>query len=159
MIFSLSATRRKFLLIGAGIASAFGVTLRANSQSPDRNPYEPRQSSPPPTPQPSPQPSGRPDGFIPVVGPTSILERNGRVLTPQVLIVRNSANNELVGVSPACTHRGCTIDWKQDSQTFMCPCHGAEYGADGKVLKGPADRNLQGFEVKIEENLFLIKPV
>lgn len=142
MIFS--ATRRKFLLISAGIASMFGVTLRANSQP----------SSPS-----SPQPSSRPDGFLPIVGPANLLERNGKVLTDRVLIVRNSTNNQLVGVSPACPHRGCIVDWKQDSESFLCPCHASEFGANGKLLKGPSNQSLQGFEVKIEDNTFLIKPV
>lgn len=142
MIFS--ATRRKFLLISAGIASMFGITLQANSQ---------------PVSPPSPQPSSRPDGFVPIVGPANLLERNGKVLTDRVLIIRNSTNNQLVGVSPACPHRGCIVDWKQDSESFICPCHASEFGADGKVLKGPANQGLQGFEVKIENNAFLIKPI
>ncbi len=41
-------------------------------------------------------------------------------------------------ISTECTHLGCGVTWMPDIQRFFCPCHGAEFDAGGKVLKGPA---------------------
>jgi isorenieratene synthase len=49
-------------------------------------------------------------------------------------------------ISLTCTHQGCTVKMAEDGK-FHCPCHGAVFAADGKVLKGPAQRNLAKFQV------------
>nr|WP_228043898.1 Rieske (2Fe-2S) protein [Dolichospermum sp. LEGE 00246] len=86
------------------------------------------------------------------------MEKHGKVLTDKVLIVQNKDNNKLVAVSPLCLHRNCVVDWQEETQHFICPCHGSEFGTDGKVIKGPAKQGLKAFEVKVEENSFFIKP-
>jgi glycine/D-amino acid oxidase-like deaminating enzyme/nitrite reductase/ring-hydroxylating ferredoxin subunit len=52
-------------------------------------------------------------------------------------------NGELHTLSPVCTHAGCIVNWNQEEKSWDCPCHGARYDIDGKVLTGPADRDLQ----------------
>lgn len=42
-----------------------------------------------------------------------------------------------------CTHLKCTVNWSLSEKCWECPCHGARYDADGKVLTGPADMDLQ----------------
>ncbi|BAY30772.1 putative phytoene dehydrogenase Rieske iron-sulfur component [Nostoc carneum NIES-2107] len=49
-------------------------------------------------------------------------------------------------ISLTCTHQGCTVK-KADDGKFHCPCHGAVFAADGKVLKGPAQRDLAKFKI------------
>ncbi|MEA5580417.1 FAD-dependent oxidoreductase [Nodularia harveyana UHCC-0300] len=49
-------------------------------------------------------------------------------------------------ISLTCTHQGCTVKQAGDGN-FHCPCHGAVFAADGKVLKGPAERDLPKFQV------------
>ncbi|MEM9155675.1 MAG: FAD-dependent oxidoreductase [Cyanobacteria bacterium P01_F01_bin.33] len=46
-----------------------------------------------------------------------------------------------------CTHQGCTVQPGADGH-FHCPCHGAEFDGNGKVVRGPAQRDLATFEVK-----------
>jgi ubiquinol-cytochrome c reductase iron-sulfur subunit len=41
-----------------------------------------------------------------------------------------------------CTHLGCVPMSKQDG-TFFCPCHGSYYDTSGRIVKGPAPRNLE----------------
>jgi Rieske Fe-S protein len=48
---------------------------------------------------------------------------------------------KLFAVSSHCTHRSCKVKAEQD-HTFLCPCHGSTFGPDGKVLTGPASKNL-----------------
>ncbi|BAT51301.1 putative phytoene dehydrogenase Rieske iron-sulfur component [Nostoc sp. NIES-3756] len=54
-------------------------------------------------------------------------------------------------VSLTCTHQGCTVK-KSANGNFRCPCHGAEFTADGKVIKGPAKRDLQKLQVVQKQN-------
>lgn len=51
------------------------------------------------------------------------------------------------GVTLTCTHQGCTVG-RQPDGSFLCPCHGARYDADGKRLSGPAERDLAKFTVE-----------
>jgi len=55
-----------------------------------------------------------------------------------------------------CTHLGCTVV-QTDSTTFTCPCHSSRYDLDGKVVQGPATRNLAAMraEVNADGNLHL----
>lgn len=52
-----------------------------------------------------------------------------RVLDPQWLVV--------VGI---CTHLGCVPNKNADG--WLCPCHGSVFDNSGRVLHGPAPRNL-----------------
>ncbi|OKH38256.1 UDP-galactopyranose mutase [Calothrix sp. HK-06] len=57
------------------------------------------------------------------------------------------AENSQEAVSLTCTHQGCTVKMAEDGK-FHCPCHGAVFAADGKVLNGPAETDLAKFEIK-----------
>jgi cytochrome b6-f complex iron-sulfur subunit len=48
-------------------------------------------------------------------------------------------------VSAICTHLGCTLT--QFESEFRCPCHGSCYDRMGKVLVGPAPKNLAWFKI------------
>ena len=55
-------------------------------------------------------------------------------------IVVNKDNSIRI-LSAHCTHLGCKINKTENGQ-LVCPCHGSEYDLTGKVLKGPAYKNL-----------------
>ena len=48
-------------------------------------------------------------------------------------------------VSAVCTHLGCILEKSTDG--FECPCHGSCYNDQGKVLSGPAPRDLAWYRV------------
>ena len=55
-----------------------------------------------------------------------------RVQKPEWLIV--------VGI---CTHLGCVpVGHEGAFDGWLCPCHGSQYGASGRVRHGPAPKNL-----------------
>lgn len=57
--------------------------------------------------------------------------------------VFKGAQGDLHAVHATCTHMGCTVNWNQTEKSWDCPCHGARFSVDGKVLNGPADRDLE----------------
>jgi len=56
------------------------------------------------------------------------------------------------GINPTCTHLGCIVDWDADQNQFVCPCHGSKYDDQGRMVKGPAKRNLQLNTVVVKQN-------
>lgn len=56
-----------------------------------------------------------------------------------------STDNGLHAISSICTHLGCIVNITEWG--FQCPCHGSRYNQNGKVIAGPAPRNLSWFEI------------
>jgi isorenieratene synthase len=50
-------------------------------------------------------------------------------------------------LSLTCTHQGCTVKPSANGE-FHCPCHGAVYDAQGRVISGPARRDLARYKVQ-----------
>lgn len=46
-------------------------------------------------------------------------------------------------LSPVCTHTGCNVQWNGSEKSWDCPCHGSRFSIDGKVLNGPAVKDLR----------------
>lgn len=49
-----------------------------------------------------------------------------------------------------CVHMGCKVPFRDDCQSFECPCHGAHYAVDGEYLDGPAPRSLDRFALSFQ---------
>ncbi|NEQ45133.1 MAG: cytochrome b6-f complex iron-sulfur subunit [Leptolyngbya sp. SIOISBB] len=61
---------------------------------------------------------------------------------PTYLVVTEDGNLEKYGINSVCTHLGCVVPWNASENKFMCPCHGSQYDATGKVVRGPAPLSL-----------------
>ncbi|HZB97387.1 MAG TPA: FAD-dependent oxidoreductase [Candidatus Sulfotelmatobacter sp.] len=53
----------------------------------------------------------------------------------------------LHAVSPECTHMGCGVAWNNAEGTWDCPCHGSRFDVDGRVIEGPAVRDLESVSI------------
>ncbi|MBU7582447.1 MAG: ubiquinol-cytochrome c reductase iron-sulfur subunit [Nostoc sp. TH1S01] len=107
-------------------------------------------------------PTSEASGKWQTVGTAKELDQKGQLLVKNspvgnVLVVGTSQAGNLIAVDPACTHKGCTVDWKADAKKFACPCHRAEYGTDGQVQKGPTTKPLKTYTAKIEGGSVLVK--
>jgi menaquinol-cytochrome c reductase iron-sulfur subunit len=60
------------------------------------------------------------------------------------------ADGRVTAFSPLCTHLGCGYHWDRGERKFKCPCHGSVYDVSGKVLAGPAPRELDALPTKVE---------
>ncbi|PNW76554.1 hypothetical protein CHLRE_11g467689v5 [Chlamydomonas reinhardtii] len=61
---------------------------------------------------------------------------------PTYLIVTADSTIEKYGLNAVCTHLGCVVPWVAAENKFKCPCHGSQYNAEGKVVRGPAPLSL-----------------
>ncbi|MDF5713152.1 MAG: Rieske 2Fe-2S domain-containing protein [Rhizonema sp. NSF051] len=105
--------------------------------------------------------SSQASGNWQTIGTLDELKKKGQLLDKNsplgpVMVVDASKTNP-VAVNPTCTHAGCTVQWKGNAKKFQCPCHGAEFGVDGKVQRGPATEPLKIYAAKIEGNSVLVK--
>jgi len=60
---------------------------------------------------------------------------------------------QLFIVSAECTHLKCMVVWNEDEKSWDCPCHGSRFTYAGKVINGPANKNLKLFSEKDFANL------
>lgn len=61
---------------------------------------------------------------------------------PTYLIVEGEDAIASYGLNAVCTHLGCVVPWNASENKFKCPCHGSQYDATGKVVRGPAPLSL-----------------
>jgi glycine/D-amino acid oxidase-like deaminating enzyme/nitrite reductase/ring-hydroxylating ferredoxin subunit len=57
-------------------------------------------------------------------------------------------DGKIYAVNTTCPHAGCTIGWNSTERSWDCPCHGARYNKEGKMLNGPAVTGLDKIEMK-----------
>ncbi|ASC73613.1 Cytochrome b6 complex subunit C [Halomicronema hongdechloris C2206] len=77
-----------------------------------------------------------------------------------ILLARSPNSPDVIyAVNPTCTHAGCTVDWNVARELFVCPCHQSQYAVDGDVVGGPAPSPLPRFNVKVEGDRVLVKPL
>lgn len=54
----------------------------------------------------------------------------------------------LKALHPVCPHAGCIVQWNSVEKSWDCPCHGARYDIDGKLLNGPAAKGLRQIDLE-----------
>lgn len=57
--------------------------------------------------------------------------------------------DELVALDAVCPHLGCLVQQKGSDNGFRCPCHGSEFGINGDLERGPAQRPLRQLDIQI----------
>lgn len=79
-------------------------------------------------------------------------------------MVTSSAGNFLItrtgdatfaALTANCTHQACVVS-NHTGQSFVCPCHGSEFDASGRVLLGPAVAPLRQYQTQFAGNVLTI---
>jgi len=73
----------------------------------------------------------------------------------KVFIVR-AKEGYFYALSATCTHLGCIANWKSEEGIVACPCHGSKFDIEGKVIAGPAPRQLPRFSVTLDDQGHLV---
>lgn len=105
------------------------------------------------------------DGLSLPIANFKIDNKKGEVLYHKFIIIRNEElqfpicifrinESEYSALWMECTHQGAELQATGDY--LQCTAHGSEFDNKGKVLDGPADKNLRSFPVSIQnQNLFI----
>jgi glycine/D-amino acid oxidase-like deaminating enzyme/nitrite reductase/ring-hydroxylating ferredoxin subunit len=63
----------------------------------------------------------------------------------RIAIYKEPSGN-VVERSAVCPHLGCIVQWNRTEKTWDCPCHGSRFSSHGRVINGPANRDLDRTE-------------
>ncbi|MDP3478798.1 MAG: ubiquinol-cytochrome c reductase iron-sulfur subunit [Desulfoprunum sp.] len=71
-------------------------------------------------------------------------------LSPQFILF--ATESKFWAVSRKCTHLGCTLNYNENEDILICPCHQSHFSKEGLVLHGPAQNPLKIYEVEKRES-------
>jgi 3-phenylpropionate/trans-cinnamate dioxygenase ferredoxin component len=68
-------------------------------------------------------------------------------------------NNKFFCLDARCTHAGAPLEEGQlDGEVLTCPWHGSQFQVtDGKVIKGPAEKQLKIYPIIVKDNWVFIE--
>lgn len=78
---------------------------------------------------------------------------HGQLLKDQLdseSVVKDSDGSYWIALYQRCVHLGCTVPFRDDCNSFKCPCHGSHYNVTGEWLDGPAPKSLDRFELSFD---------
>lgn len=74
---------------------------------------------------------------------TSLIVTSNSLKTPLILFKTGADSYEAISLE--CTHKGVKLDLVKDK--LECSAHGSVFEKDGKVIKGPAKKDLKRYSV------------
>ena len=79
------------------------------------------------------------------IGRSGTFPLNDFTYLPEHKIYVYRDNTGMKAVSSNCTHLGCAIEKTREG--FQCPCHGSVYNKNGRVISGPALKDLSWYRL------------
>ncbi len=91
---------------------------------------------------------GKPGGSAKFYGPDQV----GPLIVVRIDATRYAAT------ALKCTHGGAELEYEPTAQRLRCVSFGhSQFGLDGKLLEGPADRPIRRFPTRLEGNTLVIE--
>ena len=84
-----------------------------------------------------------PEKVLEAVGGFEVIEHGD-----EKTIVARTGPAKIIACSAICTHKGGTVAYDHESGQLFCARHGARYEVTGKVVQGPAKRDLQSYQTR-----------
>ena len=74
-------------------------------------------------------------------------KQQGKVIRHQgrLLAVYKDAQERIFYFSPYCPHLKCVVQYNEIDNTWNCPCHGSIFDCHGKLVSGPATKDLKQY--------------
>ena len=69
---------------------------------------------------------------------------------------KTQADGEIHVFSSTCTHLACNVIWRQEDNTFECPCHSGRFDINGQPIAGPPTKALSVLEHKIQDENLMV---
>lgn len=76
-----------------------------------------------------------------------------------VIVVRTEQEG-IKAFSAICTHLGCIVEWDENRQIILCPCHDGRFSPlNGAVISGPPPSPLPELPVSVEGDAVYVSQV
>jgi len=65
--------------------------------------------------------------------------------------LRRTSDAKVAALNVACPHAGCSVEFKSDSGSYLCPCHDSTFKLDGTLASesSPSPRGMDLLEVEL----------
>lgn len=63
--------------------------------------------------------------------------------------VHMGPGGELTAFNATCTHLGCKVDYKPDTDVYLCPCHDSSFNLDGERNNEIPPRPMDSLDVEV----------
>lgn len=81
-----------------------------------------------------------------IIEVTKPLSLGGFYIGPDFILFDNG--KKTWALPRKCTHLGCTIIFHEGKGLLECPCHQSQFSSEGKVIHGPAKKDLAQYKVE-----------
>jgi Rieske Fe-S protein len=92
------------------------------------------------------------------INPASVKPNAGQIFKfgnePGILVL--TPGGELRAFSAACTHLGCTVQYRPDLVQIWCACHNGHYDLNGRNVSGPPPRPLAVYTVNVRGDQIVV---
>ncbi len=85
------------------------------------------------------------------VGGSVVVKLSGK----EVLLIRDTEKT-VRALNPKCTHRECLVGYNKKTGKVDCSCHGSAFDLNGKVLVGPAVKNLKTYAASLADGQIVV---
>jgi cytochrome b6-f complex iron-sulfur subunit len=76
------------------------------------------------------------------------------------VVVVNTEQEGVKAFSAICTHLGCIVEWDEDRQIILCPCHDGRFSPfNGAVISGPPPAPLPELPVSVEGDAIYVTQI
>ena len=81
-----------------------------------------------------------------------------RRISGRTVMVVHDYGGRFHAISGDCTHIDpCQLEWSEERQQLLCPCHGGVFDVLGNVVDGPANAPLQRFETAVVNDTLFVQ--